>query len=147
MFIAQECITKVVTNVKVHRLPDWCTYRYNRNGGCECQKMCRWRSCQGRHHVSRVRSLSCSFSREFDDNAAYTVRYQASRRPAVCHCSVPSRFVPRHAVLEHLREFSAIQRREISCVFAGDQTQSHRRRSSKVSFSLQRAVSATKNAK
>lgn len=67
----------------------------------------------GEYHVSRVYSLSLShsFSREFDDNTAYG-SISGVATPGSLPL-FPSRFVPRHAVLEHLPEFSATQRREI----------------------------------
>jgi len=59
-------------------------------------------------------TLSPSPSREFDDNAAYG-SIPASRRPAVCHCSVPS-FTQRHPVLGDIYAFSSTESlASISC--------------------------------
>jgi len=89
-------------------------YRCICNCRCECQKMWRWRSCQERHHVSRSPSLFRPLPLTNLTITPHTVRYRASRRPAVCHCSVPS-FTQRHPVLGDTYAFSSTDK--ISCVF------------------------------
>lgn len=81
---------------------------------CECQKMRWWYSVPG--ETPRVTSVSLSHFLSVNLTITpRTVRYRASRRPAVCHRSIPSRFVRRHSVLGYLRRFSTIDNISFMC--------------------------------